>query len=244
MAYHPPADAFGHDHFQIVDLDQASDAWLDWRKTGLGSSDAPALLGESPWKTREQLFQEKLVEYWGHRAPISSAQFQAIRAAMAEREGKNDSAKNRGKKLEPVARAEFEALTGVAMPPVCGHHARREYLKVSLDGWHAGRRAFLEIKAPNQKSHGDALDGRVPANYKAQLLHQFLVTGATSCWYQSFHDKFPPGQRVALVHVTPDTVGATLGYDAPLADLVAALGAAEKEFWDGILSGEYRPLNI
>jgi putative phage-type endonuclease len=241
-----PSASFGHPHFTVVDLDQNSDAWLAWRRTGLGSSDAPAVLGESPWKTREELFQEKLVEFHGHKAPLSTAQFHTIRKAMAAREAKNDTAKNRGKKLEAPARAEFEALTGLSMPAVCGHHAHKEHLKVSLDGWHGGRKEFLEVKCPNQKAHGEALSGVVPSYYRAQLLHQMLVSGAAAGWYESFHDKFPPGQRVALVYVSPATSRAVLGYDgqyeAPLPELVEALGALEDEFWLGVVTGEYRPL--
>lgn len=33
--------------------------WLEWRKLGLGASDAPVVMGVSPWKTRHQLWLEK-----------------------------------------------------------------------------------------------------------------------------------------------------------------------------------------
>lgn len=230
----------GHDLFTLVDLDQNSDAWLTWRKTGIGSSDAPAVLGESPWTSRKELWEQKVVEYHGAKAPLSVAQFKAIREQMAKREGQNESSKNRGKKLEPVARAEFEDMTGLTMEAVCGHHTHHPHLKVSLDGWNAGRRAFLEIKAPKQSSHAAALDGRVPDYYRAQILHQFLVSGAREAWYLSFHDKYPPGQRMALVHVTPANSCHTLGMDEPLGDLVAALGAAESDFWTCVTTGVYR----
>jgi predicted phage-related endonuclease len=161
---------------------------------------------------------------------------------MTQRELKNDSAKNRGKKLEPVARQEFEDLTGLVMPAVCGHHVQAEYLKVSLDGWNAERSSFLEIKAPNQKAHGQALSGHVPGYYVPQILHQVLVTGAQDAWYVSFSDKWPPGQRVGIVHVTADNCKDTLGVNLALADMVDALRDAEDAFWGMVVKGSYTPL--
>ena len=40
-------------------MEQKSEEWLDWRKKGIGSSDAPIIMGVSPWKTPFELWEEK-----------------------------------------------------------------------------------------------------------------------------------------------------------------------------------------
>lgn len=60
--------------------------WLDWRRTGIGASDAPIVAGRSPYKSRAELWLEKVgktprsdamtpPQMWGHllEAPIAAA---------------------------------------------------------------------------------------------------------------------------------------------------------------------------
>ena len=42
------------------DIAQGTAAWHDWRATVIGSSDAPAIMGENPWKSAKTLLEEKL----------------------------------------------------------------------------------------------------------------------------------------------------------------------------------------
>lgn len=213
---------------RIFELDQNSDAWLDWRKTGIGSSDAPAILDLSPWKTRKETWEEKTYHYHRGRKGFSQAQLAAIRAKMMAKELENESAKNRGKKLEPVAREEYEAWMGFDCPAVCGSHEQYEFLKVSLDGWNEDKLLFVEIKAPNRKAHEDALSGSVPDYYEPQILHQFAVSGARRGHYISYHPKFPPGQRLAIVEVDRND------------EEVNSLIAVEVDFWNMVVEGEYQ----
>jgi len=80
--------------YKIIDLQQGSKAWLDWRKNGIGSSDAPAFMGGNPWKSARRLLQEK------HK-------------------GSNyrNAAMMRGHELEPYARNEYEIEFGVKVMP-------------------------------------------------------------------------------------------------------------------------------
>jgi len=227
---------------RLVDLEQNSSAWLQWRHTGIGSSDAPAVLEMSPWASRKDLWEEKVYRYHKAKSPLSGDQLALIARKMAERESKNETSKNRGKKLEPVARGLYEKFMGYEIPDVCGVHAKFEFMKVSLDGWNPERNRFVEIKCPNQKAHGDAVDGRVPDYYTPQILHQFLVSGADSCDYVSYHDKMPPGHRFAAVRVDALTAQHTLQIDMPLADMIARLEQAEIEFWDTVVRGEFKDL--
>ena len=43
----------------VVDLNQRSDEWLNWRSLGVTATDIPVILGLSPYKTVWQLWAEK-----------------------------------------------------------------------------------------------------------------------------------------------------------------------------------------
>jgi hypothetical protein len=57
-----PTARRGHDHaaYFRVELEQRSKAWHDWRTNGIGGSDAPCVLDESPFKSAAELRAEKL----------------------------------------------------------------------------------------------------------------------------------------------------------------------------------------
>ena len=46
--------------YLIDDLEQGTDEWRAWRKGVIGASDAPKIMGENPWGSRESLMNEKL----------------------------------------------------------------------------------------------------------------------------------------------------------------------------------------
>lgn len=173
-----------------VELEQGSDDWLNWRTSGLGASDAAAVLGLSPWTTPLQLWKQK-------------------RAALAGRgtpgEKRYSSAMARGHLLEPDARQLVEELLGVRADPVCCVHPSYDYLKASLDGL-IDDRTIVEIKCPNSEAHAKALAGTVPDYYYPQLVHQSLVTGLADCWYVSYSPdrEFAGADRLAVVPVTID----------------------------------------
>ena len=47
-------------NMKVVDLNQRSEEWLQWRSKGVTASDIPIILGLSPYKTRWQLWAEKV----------------------------------------------------------------------------------------------------------------------------------------------------------------------------------------
>jgi len=167
---------------KILQLNQGSVDWLRWRETGLGSSDAPIILGVSPWTTPKELFERKL----------------KIRAPQ-----RSNSAMKRGQNLEPVARKIYEDLFGYSIEPVCGVHDTIPWLKVSLDGWNEAKKVAVEIKAPNRDDHLCALSGKIPEKYLPQCDHQLLVSGARTLHYVSYSNYFPKGQDFVLVKHLP-----------------------------------------
>lgn len=168
---------------KIFDLKQGSSDWLKWRGTGIGASDAPIILGVSPWTTVKELFEQKI----------------KVRSQKA-----TNSAMQRGKDLEPVIRKIYEDLFGFEVEPVCGVHDEIPWLKVSLDGWNAERRIAVEIKAPNRDDHLCALSGKIPEKYVPQCDHQLLVSEAKMLHYVSYSNYFKPEEQFTVIKHLPD----------------------------------------
>jgi putative phage-type endonuclease len=160
------------------ELQQGTTAWLAWRRGGIGASDAPAIMGVSPWMDLETLWLDKT----GQRAG-----------------GSSNHAMRRGQRLEPEARALYIRTTRVRVEPVCLEHGTHRWMRGSLDGISADGSVVLEVKCPGAADHGVALGGAVPEKYVPQLQHLLAVSDARVCHYWSYRDG-----AGALIEVTPD----------------------------------------
>ena len=160
------------------ELIQGTSEWLSWRRQGIGGSDAPVVMGTSPFKTPLELWREKVGLESGFEG---------------------NWATRRGNELEPVARAHYELITDLEMSPALFVHPGYPFMRASLDGWNAEHRRVLEIKCPGKDDHETAKAGRVPAKYYWQLQHQLFVTGGASADYFSFD-----GEAGVVVTVDPD----------------------------------------
>ncbi len=170
--------------FKIYNLKQKSADWLEWRKRGIGGSDAPVLWHGQHWgRTVRDLWLEKT----GQLGPK-----------------KTNFAMARGNRLEDVARKRYEQLMGWQVPPLCVADEEDQWLKGSLDGWCAKHQLVCEIKAPNRNDHLEALGGQVPSKYLPQVDHLILVTGARLGHYVSYSDYFPWEEQLAVVPVLPN----------------------------------------
>lgn len=153
--------------------------WLAWRKKGIGSSDAPIIMGVSPWCTPYQLWE--------------------IKTGIYEKPEITNRAVERGNAMEPKARALYELERDMDMPAKLVEHESYPWLRASLDGYNETYRIILEIKCPGAADHALACSGSVPEKYWPQIQHQLLVTGADCVDYYSFD-----GHRGAAVRVFPD----------------------------------------
>lgn len=155
---------------KILTLEQNTPEWHEFRRTHIGASDAPIIMGVSPFRTPLQLWQDKTQ---------GTTQFQ-------------NSAMKRGIELEPKARAEFEKLfeelffQKVTILPCVAQSDEREYAIASLDGYDLDARVCAEIKCPGEKDHQLAVDGKIPPKYMPQLQHQLYVTGLNKMYYFSY----------------------------------------------------------
>ena len=141
--------------YRVVDVEQGTEVWHNWRDQGLGASDAPVVMGENPWKSRAELLHEKRLRI---RPPVNSA--------MA-----------RGTALEPTARRCYVERTGIEVHPACLQSTRFEWLRASVDGLSSDGRSVVEIKCGEGVYKKSASTGTVPGYYIGQLQHILAVTG-------------------------------------------------------------------
>jgi putative phage-type endonuclease len=167
-------------------MEQNSTEWHVMRRGKIGASDAPIILGLSPWQTPYGLWEYK----------------------MGYTENQDNPATLKGKALEPVARMNYESevkklfnLNKFESPPKIVTHETIPYIMASLDGFHEQTKTILEIKCPGKETHEMAKAGKVPDYYLAQLQHQMLAANANLVHYYSFFEN-----NGALVSVCRDNV--------------------------------------
>lgn len=150
--------------------------WLKWRK--IGSSDAPVIMGVSPWSTPYQLWESKL-----------SGKTVELNPAM-----------KRGIEMEEMARQCFEVKANVEVFARNVTHPLHSWMTCSLDGIDMNGKTMVEIKCPGKKSHQIAKEGKIPDVYYPQLQHQMEVVGLDHMYYFSFD-----GEDGVIVEVEKDS---------------------------------------
>lgn len=164
---------------KIIEVEQGSPEWLDWRKTVITATDCSAIMGNNPWVTPYKCWQKKL--------------------GLIE-EQKSNAAMERGVRLEPEARTQFNERRGFPyMLPAVVESTEFEFLGASLDGISVDHKHILEIKCGGIKLHTQAQGGIIPDYYMDQMQHQLLVTRAEKCFYYSFD-----GKDGVCIEVLPD----------------------------------------
>lgn len=94
----------------------------------------------------------------------------------------------RGKRLEPEARAYFQLITGYDVEEVGGVFLNEnKELMISPDGLIPELKSGLEIKSPRLKNHIEyILNNEVPAKYVIQIQSAMWVTGCDSWIFMSY----------------------------------------------------------
>lgn len=132
--------------------------WLQLRKSGIGGSDASAILGFNRWKSAFQLYIEKTSDFV---------------------EESDNEAAYWGNVLEDVVAREFAKRTGKKIRKINRmlRHPSHYFMTANLDRDVVGEKAFLECKTASEYLK-DSWNGEdVPAAYLCQLQHYLAVTG-------------------------------------------------------------------
>lgn len=150
--------------------------WLAWRADGIGSSDGPALMGKSKYKSKLNLWKEK---------------FHKI---IEEQNVEPNFIQAKGHRLEVVCRGIFEFRTGREWKPKLFTHSEFPWIRASMDGWNEELKEGWECKYMGKDLYLALIDTtksileRIPAVYLDQICHQFLVTGAIAITLSGVND--------------------------------------------------------
>jgi putative phage-type endonuclease len=154
---------------------QGSPEWLDFRTRKIGASDAPVILGISPWKKREKLLIEKKLKIV---KTFSNAHME------------------RGKVLEPEAIKWLEKHFGVLIYSDVLVSKKKPWCMASFDGISLDGDHLFEVKCPTQKTHETYKKmKKIPAHYYAQIQHQIFVLEVSKGYFCSYH---PEEEKVVL----------------------------------------------
>ena len=141
----------------------------EFRRKGLGSSEAAIILGVSPWRTAHQLLLEKT----GEVKPDFTGNF----------------ATERGKELEPKVRDAYNRMHGCNTQPEKMIYPHFMPFRANADGIDRDKGKLIEIKCPGKKDHETAQAGGVPEKYMPQCQWLMMVSGIRSMDYISFYYK-------------------------------------------------------
>lgn len=167
----------------VKNLEQGSIEWLNFRKSRIMATDIPIILGSNPWKSKIELWEEKL----DIRPPVQL----------------ND-AMRRGQELETTARKLASELIGIEFEPVVIESTKYPWLASSLDGIGIGKNQYiLEVKCPKEFTHVESTDGNIPIYYMDQIQTQLICSEASICYYFSYRPEYT-NKPYAIIEVRPD----------------------------------------
>lgn len=154
--------------YNIIDLEQRSSEWVQFREGKIGASDVASILGISPWETPLQCW-EKMI--FNKKKDITLSMQRGIDREQEALDWFNEQKK------------------GIYIPMVL-QSKQYPYLIASLDGidiLDGCSPHTLEIKWPSMQSHLSCKEGKIPDYYNAQMQFQFYISGANhgyylSCW--------------------------------------------------------------
>ena len=111
----------------------------------------------------------------------------------------------RGTNLEPMARAEYEILTGAAVRSVgFVEHPSIPFAGASPDGL-VGNEGMAQVKCPRTHVHLDyILAGIVPAEYRPQMYFEMACTGRQWSDFVSYESNLPNHLQLFVVRLQRD----------------------------------------
>jgi putative phage-type endonuclease len=142
---------------------------------------------------------------WGASRANYAAELIAERLTGCTAPGFSNSAMQWGTDQEPVARAAYEARTGVTVDLVgFVDHPEIAMSGASPDGL-IGDDGLIEIKCPNTATHLDTLlSETVPGKYVTQMQWQMACTGRAWCDFASFDPRLPANMALFVRRVERD----------------------------------------
>ncbi len=186
-----------------VNEEQAKADLLD-RRTFVGGSDAPVIVGLSYWKSRYQLYLEKT----GQAEPPDLSEVERVIF---------------GNLLEDVVAREFARRTGKKVRRVNNRVVSKTtpWMVAQIDRAIVGEDAVLECKTADAgiaKQWGDEDTEEIPPTYYIQVQHQLMVTGKGTAYVAVLIG----GNKMKIYTVKRND------------ELITSLAEAEKVFWNQV----------
>jgi len=150
---------------KTLNLIQGTPEWNAHRATAFNASDAPAMLGLSKYKSRNDLIKERATGIIPEVDDATQRRF------------------NDGHRFEALARPLAETIIGEELSPITG--AEGKY-SASFDGITFDQSVIFEHKSMNANLREALFSGaELDEQYRAQMEHQLLVSGADKCLFMA-----------------------------------------------------------
>lgn len=168
--------------FDIIELEQGTKEWLDWRMGGITATDASIINGSNKYQSIDDLFR--------------------LKTFKKSHEFIENDATRQGSALEPLVRDLTNKHFAEVFQPICVQSKKNPFLLASLDGISYDKKILLEIKCPSHfythKKNSTCFNGwdtekdcdlivpDIPEYYYTQVQHQLMITGAEQCVFASY----------------------------------------------------------
>ena len=203
---------------ELLQIEHNSPEWLAFRRTGIGGSDAAAILGKSHFKSNVEVWEEKR----GLREPDDISDKEQVKYGKA--------AEDLLLQMFALDNPEYEVTTNKKIV------YRRGFMFASLDGElverATGDLGIYEGKTAeiHKKIELEKWNKRVPDYYYIQVLHYLIVTGRSFVVLKV---------QLKLLY-TEEKTTMTKQYRFNRKDLLndlAYLYRKEAAFWDSVITG-------
>jgi putative phage-type endonuclease len=142
--------------YRIVDLEQGTPEWLEWRRGGITASDAPVIMGLDPYgKKPWDLWMEK--------------------RGLSEGKPKNQFILDKGHDFEKRVRAKYELMQDKIIPGTCIEMDDCPVLRASLDGLDKETGSLVEIKMVGKLMLESP---EIPPHHYCQFMAQMMIAEA------------------------------------------------------------------
>lgn len=147
----------------VSTLNLDKEAWLKYRKRGIGGSDAGAVCGLNPYRTAIQVYYDKTTD---------------------EVEEIDNEAMRQGREFEDYVARRFTEATGkkVRRANAMFYDERNPFMLADVDRMVVGENAGLECKTASPYMADKWQDGKIPMSYQIQCHHYMSVCNADA-WY-------------------------------------------------------------
>jgi putative phage-type endonuclease len=151
---------------KILNVEQNTPEWHELRRTHIGASDAPIIMGVSPYMTPLELWRYKLEN-------LEPQGFQ------------DNEILKKGHECEIIAREIFNNTYNTNLKPCVCQSDSRQYCIASLDGLDIEKNLIVEFKYVGKQ---DFDNGKILQHHEPQLLHQCYVCETDRVLYVLYND--------------------------------------------------------